>query len=145
MPQFLQCELVGVVLQTCVGIDRIQYEVRVYVVCVGVSCYHNFVTFEGSLCKLNCYFMSKCWFYLIAARVRLDEVIVTYAASLVVHLTGIFELLISCGQRAVESRHIFLALGLIVAADVLEASLSTAAVLSAYRCDRCHYFTSRSS
>ena len=112
---------------------------------VGMGCHHNFVTFEGTLCKLNCYSMSKCWFYLIAARVRLYEVIVANAASFAVHLTGVFEFLISCGQRTVESCHIFLALGLVVAADVVETFLATAAVLSAYRCYRRHYFTSRSS
>ena len=141
----MQCELVGVVLQTCLGVDCIEYEVRVYMVSVGVSCHHNFVTFERSLRKLNCYFMSKCRLNLVAARVRLDEVIVTHTVSLAVHLPCVFKLLVGSRQRTVESRHKFLALGLIVAADVLETFLAAATAFRAYRCDRRHYFTSLKS
>ncbi len=94
----MQCELVGVVLQTCLSINCVEYEVRVYVVCIGVSCHYNFVTFERSLSKLNSYLVSKCRLYLVAARVRLDEVIVLHTVSLSVHLSCIFELLIGSGQ-----------------------------------------------
>ena len=138
----MQCKLVGVVLQTCLGIDCVEYEVRVYVVRVGVSCNYNFVSWEGSLRKLDSYFVSKCRLNLIAAGVRLDEVIVTHSVSLAVHLTGIFELLIGSLQRTVKSRHELLVLGLVVAADVVKTFLSTAAVLNTYRCDCRHYFTS---
>ena len=53
LTQFLQCELVGVVLQTCLSVDRIENEVRVNVVGIDVSSHHDFVTFERSLCKLD--------------------------------------------------------------------------------------------
>ena len=65
----MQCELVGVILQTCVSVDCVEYEVRVYMVGVGVSCHYNFVTREGSLSKLNSYLVSKCWLYLVGAGV----------------------------------------------------------------------------
>ena len=61
-----------------------------------MSSNYNFVPRKGSICKLNCYLMSKCWLYLVAAWVRLDEVIILHTVSLAVHLTGIFELLICC-------------------------------------------------
>jgi len=112
---------------------------------VVVSCDYNFVTFERSLCKLNSYLVSKCRLYLVAAWVRLYEVIVTNAVSLAVHLSCILEFLIGCGQRTVETRHILLALGLVIAADVVEALLASATAFRAYRSDRRHYFTSRSS
>ena len=102
----MQCELVGVVLQTCVSVDCVEYEVRMYMVSICVSCHYNFVTFERSFCKLNSYLVSKLGSDIIAARVRLDEVIVTHSISLVVHLSCVFELLVRSGQRAVESRHI---------------------------------------
>ena len=112
---------------------------------IGVSCHHNFMSRESSLSKLNCYLVSKLGSDIIAARVRLDEVIVTNAVSLAIHLPCVFALLIGSGQRTVESRHIFLALGLVIAADVVETFLSAATAFRAYRCDRRHYFTSRSS
>ena len=109
---------------------------------VDVSCNYNFVPGKGSICKLNCYLMSKCRLYLVAAWVRLNEMIVTYPVSLAVHLTGIFELLVCSGQRTVESRHIFLALGLVITTDVIETFLAAATAFRAYRSDRRHYFTS---
>ena len=141
----MQCKLVGVVLQARVCIDRIENEMRVYVVGVGVSCHHNFVTFEGSLGKLNCDLVSKLGSDIVSTWMRLNKMIVANAVSLAVHLTGIFKFLIGSGQRTVESRHIFLALSLVIAADVVQTFLSAATVLSAYRCDRRHYFTSLSS
>ena len=116
-----------------------------HMVSIEVSCHYNFVTFERSLSKLHSNLMSKCRLNIIAARVRLNEVIVANAASLAIHFTSIFEFLIGSWQRTVESCHELFALSLVIAADVPEASLATAAVLSAYRCDRRHYFTSRSS
>ncbi len=65
----MQCELVGVVLQTCLGVDCIENKVRVYMVSVGVSCHYNFVTGEGSLRKLNCNLMSKLGSDTVTARV----------------------------------------------------------------------------
>lgn len=141
----MQCELVRVVLQTCVSIDCIEYEVRMDMVSVDVSCHYNFVTGEGSLRKLNSYLMSKCRLYFVAAWVRLNEVIVTHSVSLVVHLPCVFELLIGSRHRTVESSHIFLALGLVIAADVFQTLLAAATAFRAYRCDRRHYFTSRKS
>ncbi len=116
-----------------------------HMVCVGMSCHHNFVSRECSLRKLNSYLVSKLGSNVVAARVRLNEVIVPDIVSLAVHLTSVFELLIGCGQRTVESRYIFLALGLVVSADVVETFLSAATTFRTYRCDRRHYFTSRSS
>ena len=86
------------VLQTCLSIDCVEYEVRVYMVCVGVSCHYNFVTGEGSLRKLNSYLVSKCRLYLVATWVRLNEMIVTHSVSLVVHFASVFEFLIGSGQ-----------------------------------------------
>ena len=65
----MQCELVGVVLQTCLGVHCIEYDVRMYMVSIGVSCHHNFVSREGFLRKLNCDLVSKRRPYLIAAGV----------------------------------------------------------------------------
>ena len=59
LPQVLQCELVAVVFQTCVSVDCVEYEVRVYMVGVGVSCHYNFMSRKGFLSKLNSYLMSK--------------------------------------------------------------------------------------
>ena len=115
---------------------------RVYVVGVGVSCHHNFVTFEGSLGKLNCDLVSKLGSDIVSTWMRLNKMIVANAVSLAVHLTSILELLIRCGQRTVERRHIFFALSLIVATDVLETFLAASAVFGAYRCDSCHHITS---
>ena len=92
--QVLQCKLVGVVLQTCLCVDCVEYEVRVYMVSICVSCHNNFMSREGSLRELNSYLVSKCRLYLVAARVRLNEMIVAYSVSLVVHLTGILKFLI---------------------------------------------------
>ena len=109
---------------------------------ISVSCHHNFVTFERSLRKLNCYLVSKCRLYLVAAGVRLNKVIVLHTVSLSVHLPCVFELLVCSRQRTVESRHIFLALGLVIAADVVETFLAAATAFRTYRSDRRHYFTS---
>ena len=141
----MQCELVGVVLQTCVSVDCIEYEVRMYMVGIGVSCHYNFVSRKGSLRELNRYLVSKCRLYLIAAGMGLNEVIVTHSVSLAVHLPCVFEFLIGSRQRTVESRHIFLALGLVITTDVIETFLAAATAFRTYRCDRRHYFTSRSS
>lgn len=113
---------------------------------IEVSRYYNFVTLERSFSKLDSNSMSKCWLYLVAAGVGLDEVMVLlHTVSLVVHFTGIFELLIGCGQRTVESRHIFFAFDLVIAADVLETFLTAATAFCTDSCDRRHYFTSRNS
>lgn len=145
MPQVLQCKLVGVVLQTCVSVDCVEYEVRVYMVGVGVSCHYNFVSRESSLRKLNSYLVSMLGSNVVAARVRLNEVIVFHTVSLSVHLSCIFEFLICSQQRTIESRHKLFILCLVIAADVVETFLSAATAFRAYRCDRRHYFTSRSS
>ena len=76
---------------------------------------------------------------------RLNEVIVFHTVSLSVHLSCIFEFLICSQQRTIESRHKLFILGLVIAADVVETFLSAATAFRAYRCDRRHYFTSRSS
>ena len=116
-----------------------------HMVSVGVSCHHNFVSGECSFRKFDSNLVSKCRLYLVAARVRLNEVIVTHSVSLAVHLPCVFEFLIGSGQRTIESRHIFLALSLVIAAYIVETFLSTATAFRAYRCDRCHYFTFLSS
>ena len=64
----MQCELVGVVLQTCLSVDRIEYEMRVYMVGIGVSCHYNFVSRESSLRKLNSNLVSKLGSDIVAAR-----------------------------------------------------------------------------
>ena len=142
LSQLLQCKFVGVILQACLSVDCVEYEVRVYMVGIGVSCHYNFVTGEGSLRKLNSNPMSKCRLYLVAAWMRLYEMIILFAVSLAVNLPCVFELLIGSRQRTVESRHIFLFLSLIIAADVIETFLAAATALGAYRYDRCHHFTS---
>ena len=82
--QLLDTLLVGVILLPVLEADRIDYQMRMNMLSVNVSCDYTLILPEGFLCKLYCYLVGKLGFDLISAGETLHQMIVQTTVGLVV-------------------------------------------------------------
>ena len=66
--QLFNTLLVGVILLSVLEADRIDYQMRMNVLPVNMSCHYNFIIVERFLCELYCNFVCKLRLDLISAR-----------------------------------------------------------------------------
>ena len=69
---------------TVLEAHRVEHDMTVDMVGIGVSGDNTLKALEATLCKLDSYLVSEFGTDLIALRVRLDEVIILYASGLFV-------------------------------------------------------------
>ena len=144
--QLLDAFLVGMILLPILEADRIDYQMRMNMLSVNVSCDYTLILPEGFFCKLHCNFVRKFRLNIIPTRKALHQMIVQSTVRLVIQVLGRGHFVESSLGRAVHSGHETLVLRhcLFLSADIIENVLHATSSLSlvVYEMDDRHYLTS---
>lgn len=143
LPELLQRISVAVVLETGVAAYRVDDEVGVSVIPVGMGCHHDFKAGD-MLCQLQGYLMSLLWGDRIVRTERLHHVVVQPTIRAVVQALGIHKFLQGALRHTVDAGDqrsaLVVYLGIFTA--VVDDGIETAHGLGAlvfYEMDDCHY------
>ena len=108
--QLFDTLLVGMILLPILEADRIDYQMRMNVLPVNMSCHYNFIFVEGFLRKLYGNFVSELRLNFVSAGEALHQMIVQSTVRFMVQVLGCGHFIECSFGRAVDSRHEMLVL-----------------------------------